>query len=252
MRADMAKVLVERPRPGSRMGSMPGKGYRKRMNRAMAHPDGVPSHEGMTDRYNWTRGFNENLAPLKRYVASQVGRPWDTVHSEICERINLGNVVQKHILTHLYDYVVTDVMMIDGRPCWGKPTWGNRTVGVPIEASRFRFQFYVCPKSGILKRVPTPRPQPKCRGPKPPPFVRVNDASQCRFINGQWELISLAPLPVLASLPPPRDVILNKPATQVSAEEAINTYGAKVFAVTRRVLRKKERKNYPIPIEFLR
>lgn len=48
------------------------------------------------------------------------------------------------------------------------------------------------------------------------------------------------------------DIILNKSATQVNAEEAMNTYGAKVFAVARRVLRKKERKNYPIPIEFIR
>ena len=76
MREDMARVIVERPRKG---------GHRSRGSRRQEYED-LPAHEGM--RRPWAvRGdekeLNENLAPLRRYLARQVGRPWSKVYSEI-------------------------------------------------------------------------------------------------------------------------------------------------------------------------
>ena len=67
MRADMGKVLVERPRPGSREGSRPRKGYRKRLQREFDSPDSPPARESMNARCGGTRFFNEHLGPLRRY-----------------------------------------------------------------------------------------------------------------------------------------------------------------------------------------
>ena len=48
------------------------------------------------------------------------------------------------------------------------------------------------------------------------------------------------------------DVVLNRPVRDITPGLARQTYGADVYAVARRVLGKRERKNYPIPIDFIR
>jgi hypothetical protein len=252
MRADMAKVLVERPRPGSREGSRPSNGYKKRYQKAMAHPDGAPTRERMTAPYGWTRPFNEHLGPLRRYVEAQVGRPWDKVYAEICSHIDRGNVVQKHILTHLFDYVITRVILIDGEPCYGE----GRRYGESLRDQRhwWRNRWYVCPKSGLLKRVPPPRKRPPSGTPKPPAFVRVNGELQCHYLKGQWELVTVAPLPpeVKRFHSDAVDVVLRRRVSYMTDGEARAAYGARVYATSRRPMSKRELMQYPIPIEFIR
>lgn len=252
MRADMAKVLVERPRPGSREGSRPDKGYRQRVRMQLADGGG-PAREGIGVPYRRDpRPFNENLAPLRRFLRSQVGRPWGKVLAEIRERIDVGNVVQKHVLTHLYDTVITQVEIIDGVPCCAEP--GRWWHGKPLSdlASR-RAELYVCPKTGLLRAV-RPKRKPTHAAPQPPAFVRVSKTLQCRFIVGRWELVTVAPLPPVHLPIPPhvRDVVLGKSLASLSRPEARKTYGAEVYAVGRRVLSRREQKQLPIPIEFVR
>ena len=47
--------------------------------------------------------LNENLAPLRRYLERQVGRPWDKVYSEIAEGLRVASTVQRHVRDHLRD-----------------------------------------------------------------------------------------------------------------------------------------------------
>src|SRR5215213_7523776 len=123
MRADMGKVLVERPRLGRWHGdSRPGKGYAKEARHSLATGE-APTREGMKRRHTNTKSFNEHLGPLRRFLDANVGRPWDAVYSEICKHVDRGNVVQKHILTHLFQYVVVNTVLIDGEPCRGQPHW---------------------------------------------------------------------------------------------------------------------------------
>jgi hypothetical protein len=74
MREDMYKVIVERPRRGKE-----GDATAARLREDF---DG-PMRLGMRAGYGY-RSLNENLAPLRRYLHAQIGRPWDKVFSEIC------------------------------------------------------------------------------------------------------------------------------------------------------------------------
>jgi hypothetical protein len=247
MRADMGKVLVERPRPGSREGSRPGKGYCKRAQKELNSGD-APTREGMKRRYgNSTRFFNEHLAPLRRFLQSNVGRPWDKVYAEICEHVDRGNVVQKHILTHLFDYVVTNTILIDGKAYDGTP--GHRS-GEPLRESHRRDRWYVCPKSGLLRRsryVPRER-----RKVTPPRTVRVNKTQMCILIGRQWELVTVAPLPT--SVERVYDVLRKRAVWGWGEDQSFaqQFYGAAVYATARRPLSKHELRAMPIPIEWLR
>ncbi|MBY0456076.1 MAG: hypothetical protein K2V38_01930, partial [Gemmataceae bacterium] len=136
MREDMAKVLVERPRLGRRRAeSWPGKGYRKQLRKCWQAGVEPPAREGMKSTYGYnTKHFNEHLGPLRRFLDANVGRPWDKVYSEICQQVERGNVVQNHILTHLFDYVVVHTVLIDGQPCCAARHWRHR-YGDPLRTS---------------------------------------------------------------------------------------------------------------------
>ncbi len=144
MRKDMFKVIVERPRQGARF----------RINRArLSDHEALPKRVGMkrfrTLNRTDTKWLNENLAPLKRYLMKQTGRPWNKVFSEICENLDANNTVKQHVRDHLQDYVVTKVA-IGRNGEWmsgnGWPSWRG--------ASHMRWHqpLYVDPDDGILKR----------------------------------------------------------------------------------------------------
>jgi hypothetical protein len=148
MREDMFKVIVERPRLGRSM---------RKMNRMRSKEAGEnqPSKIGVRRQrgHNRTRTkhLNENLAPLKRYLGKQVGRPWNKVYSDICANLSPGNVVQQHVLEHLGDFVLQPVIGRNGEWVWGNRFW-------------MRFeprpgQMYVHPRDGLLKRWKVKRGQ---------------------------------------------------------------------------------------------
>ena len=117
MRRDMFKVIVERPR---RFG--PGGWTRGRPPRDAE--DG-PSHAGMRrpyDSWHERKELNENLAPLRRYLMKQVGRPWNKVFSEICEHLRTDSTVQEHVRRHLGDFVA--IHGRDSRPLYVDPRTG--------------------------------------------------------------------------------------------------------------------------------
>ena len=96
MRADMDKVIVERPRFGSSMPTRK-KGYRKSLQSAAVHD--LPRREPMMGRWRGMQRFlNEYLGPIQRFLRSRVGRPWNRVHQELCEHVSFDNAVQKHVL----------------------------------------------------------------------------------------------------------------------------------------------------------
>jgi hypothetical protein len=252
MRADMGKVLVERPRLGRwRSASRPGKGYRKRLKKCLDAGDSPPAREGIKRRYNRTKHFNEHLAPLRRFLDANVGRPWNKVYSEICKHVDRGNVVQKHILTHLFEYVVVHTVLIDGQPCRGEAY--ARLYGQPLRTSHSYHQWYVCPKSGLLRRskyVPRERTRRE-----PPRRVALNKSQMCLFLNGQWELLTLAPIPEwhLPARARAYDVILKRHLSGYGADtEAARVYGANVYATSRRPLSRRELLALPIPVEWLK
>jgi len=102
----MHKVVVERPRwnPG------PGKHGR----RANLSNELLPKFEGIKRPHAHRKGLTDLLGPLKRWLRSQVGRPWNDVYSEACAVIKPDSVIRAHIKTHLLEFVHRHTFLKDG------------------------------------------------------------------------------------------------------------------------------------------
>jgi hypothetical protein len=253
MREDMAKVIVERPRHGSRYKKA-AKGYRKRQRR-LADDDPVsqdqPRREGMKRRGGATRELNEHLGPLRRFLQSRVGRPWSEVSAEIRARIDRSSAVQDHVLDHVKGYVVTRVQLIKGVPCFAD---GSYAEGVPLHRYPWRRFFYVCPRTGRLKRVR------ECARRRHFSFLAspVSAVSACILhgyreyflcIGGVWKLATVAKFPRSASADVVSGPIVRKQhdmalRQDLSREEAVLAYGAAVYAVAVRPATREEIRRY--------
>lgn len=74
--------------------------------------DGGP---GRASSARHEKHLNENLAPLKRYLMGQVGRPWNKVYSEICRTIDTRSAIGLHVLQHLDGFIARDTVIENGR-----------------------------------------------------------------------------------------------------------------------------------------
>jgi hypothetical protein len=250
MRADMAKVIVERPRKKGCAWNKP-KGYQRRLRRC--GEDGPPAREGIKACWRGgTKYLNEHLGPLRRYLDKQVGRPWDMVFSEICAHIDRSSAVQDHVRDHVEQYVTRHVILIDGVPCSGE---GGRGHGKPLQLVRW-WPWYVCPRTGLLRRVKkVPRKQRRQSQQEcPTAYIYVSDTVQCRFFDGAWHLVALKPLPASFqyALWGAVDVLLKRRLVEITADQARQHYGAEVYAVECRRLARKEMSQYPIPVRWWR
>jgi hypothetical protein len=136
MREDMYKVIVERPRRGKEGDAIAA---RLRMDF-----DG-PMRLGTRAGYDY-RSLNENLAPLRRYLHAQIGRPWNKVFSEICANIDRRNTVQQHIHQHIRDFIAIDVGVREGRLVDLAARWGFLRSGSGISQ-----ELYVDPRTGLIR-----------------------------------------------------------------------------------------------------
>ena len=172
MRSDMHEVIIERPRGGAR--TKQPKGSRR------AHPridvEDMPRRESISKKWQagWGGKYQTNLlGPLRRFLTSRLGQPWDQVYAELCERVDRRNTVQKHLLDHVLWEVETKAVLIDS-VVQAPHSWGLRAG-----------QFYVCPKSGRLEQMPRQRRRRKKRS-TPRKFVRIDSTHQYRQIGGLW------------------------------------------------------------------
>jgi len=226
MRADMAKVIVERPRFGSRLPSRK-KGYRKFVQRVPLEDQ--PQREPMLGRWKGCqRNLNEHLGPMRQFLRSNIGRPWNKVHKDLCEHVSFNNPVQAHVLTHVYQYVNQHVEVMDSAhvvlvfPAWA---YGHR-LG-PGE-------MYICPRTGLLKAVrPDRRRSPRTRIPG-------EGLVQYLWRDNVWWEVQLRHLP-----DDPEelwDVWLERDVADLTAEDSRVAYGGKLFAVSKRPLNREETK----------
>jgi hypothetical protein len=233
MRPDMFKVIVERPRSGHSDRSITSGQRRARLRSALG--DGVtdprwrapdPSNLQPIRPRPGTKYLSENLRPLERFLARNVGRPWSKVYAEISEHLTPRNAVQQHVRDHLRDFVSLDVRLVDGELI--------ETIG------RFRRQpgFYVCPKSGLLKAWPR-RARPRRRwGTKPD--VELVEGRALRQKQGIWFEVILAPLPDPELRAVTLDVILGVSIRGHEDELARRLGRAGVYAAAERQLGKRE------------
>jgi hypothetical protein len=180
MREDMAHVIVERPRI---IDGRPRKGRARPLEE---YPKQLGMRRSQRER-GGDKTLNENLAPLRRFLERQVGRPWDKVFSEIAARLRPDNTVQQHVRDHLKDFVAT-------KPRRGISSWRGG------DGALWYQPLYVDPRDGILKRtdrLPEARQRREARKRANPPVERVELSStrELRRIDGIWYDVSLEPLP---------------------------------------------------------
>jgi hypothetical protein len=181
----MAKVIVERPR---RQAS----GRRK--GRLGADWETQPTKQGMKFPWADTKALNENLAPLRRYLARQVGRPWAKVYSEISANLKATNAVQQHVRDHLEDFVAIKLSF--------------NKAGEPMSVTRWRssYDFYVDPRDGILKRAKQEtdkarkrakerRRQQLARAQSKVNRINLSPGSDLRQLSGIWYAVTYTVTP---------------------------------------------------------
>jgi hypothetical protein len=141
MRDDMRRVIITRGRFFD-PNCQPRKGRRKPLEE-------LPTKRSMRRDYNesWGRkSLNDYLSPLRRYLAKQVGRPWDKVYSEICQKAGAKGTINNHLRKHVFDFVIV-------KPRRQSCSWRDKN-GVRQHTTRLWWQpFYVDERDGILKRT---------------------------------------------------------------------------------------------------
>ncbi len=220
MRKDMFKVIVERERGNGRApaGEKSRLAYGRRQKPKWKSEDEFekidkPSNESMKRSLGWNRkSLNENLNPLRRFMETQIGRPWNNVWSDICEVINSDSTVQKHVLDHVADFVVKNVYLKDKKPFVVDPFGFRHNGEIPVNSDNFRRYYvgYVHPTTGIFTKIP--------KAPKKPvkeklvDFVKISESQQMHKIGANWFIVDVVKYPKAydSDIPYVKDVLLQR------------------------------------------
>lgn len=236
MRKDMSKVIVERPRTGRAVaGKKPGR------TRTLVDDDGEPIRaKGAREpkgREQRTKGLNETLNPLKRYLASNVGRPWNKIYSEISEHLKPTSTVQQHVRDHVDDFVATKTRMK-----------GGVVVVTPRFGGERKLEddwclYYVHPRTGILRKNEKYRrwsarrrdDKKKAEAELATRMRVIDDRTQLHLFDDVWWEVKLAKIPTGALY---TDVVQRAKLSEVGGEALYGRYG--VYARDKRQLSKAE------------
>lgn len=258
MRDDMYELIIERPRWGSRWLKYPRRA--KRVDAKVTvdrDPDSLPSKVGMKRGAKAARVYknlNENLAPLRRYLESQVNRPWDKVWSEISANLEAGNTVQQHVRDHVEDFVAFRTFVRDGTVY----LTGRR--GGPHKVSDGGgYLLYVDPRTGILRKNKRYRGWTRLRRERLAQEVRERaarmreiapDTQLHKFEDRGWWEIKLAPIPIVRvpqavgyrgyyeTYTTVTDTVVTAGLSDLPTDELYGRQG--VYAVSKRQLSRKE------------
>lgn len=233
MRSDMWKVIVERPR----LGRVHADACGRRAQKLLPH-----DHEGealdvieRSFRARRTKSLNENLAPLRRYLHRQLGRPWDKVYAEMRAEISFDNVVQKHVLAHLQQLIELRPQVVDGVV--------YREDGWPLDQRRGG-ALYVDPRTGIIRK---PRARSRAnRNLRRDDFASRGTNACLLRVDGVWFHVTLAPVPAPRFRAPRvrvTDVVTKRAPdyTWWTRPNSWHRYGdPNVYAIAKRQLSKRE------------
>ncbi len=155
----LGQIVIERPRSGRRISQKKVTGYKKALDKITqdAIEDGLFGSYLIKNRWR-TKYFSDNLSPLRRWLRSQIGKPWDSVYSELCQKIETKTLVGQHLLSHLWQLVEREVIFVDGLPYSLRHRYRINPLGYWHQG------LYVHPETGILcvaKKLPKVLPK-KC------------------------------------------------------------------------------------------
>jgi len=238
MRSDMHKVICEEPRHGG--------GPEKRFRSANLSDELLPKTEGMRRPHRNRKRFGEHLGPLRRWLRSQLGRPWDDVYSEACAVIKPDSVVRNHIKFHLLQFVQRHTFMRDGQVWCHKPM-GRRGESAVDEAVSHWSPFYVHPRTGLLCEARLkPRSQWRDQDAEWRAKAQrwINKTTLLRQLNGLWFECALEcfPEPVVRGDAPRRFDLAERKL--IDLEQAWKIYRKHVFCVAKRQISSRELRTF--------
>jgi len=188
-----------------RSGAIPYRVHRARLKYKLRSAVLLDDFDGLVPResirswanLNWSRKeFGENLSPLRRFILSSIGRPWNDIHSEMSRHIRLDSTVQRHIWEHVQWYIEEHTLLDENGEVRYYPNRGWDDLGPPPKIEESFALVYVCPETGVLKKVPRARyryrssfvPYKKVR-------VEIDKWTQAHNLKGNWYLLYLDPIP---------------------------------------------------------
>jgi hypothetical protein len=223
----LGEVVIERPRGGMRISLKKITGYKKALQKITdeAITDGLLSPYLVKTRRR-TKYFSDNLGPLRRWLRSHEGEPWDAVYREICQLIETQTLCGQHLLSHVWGFVEKDVEIIDGVPCYKDRRFHFRG----NQLGSYREQLYIHPETKILclaQKINKTSQETK-------DSVVIDRYHQYHKVNEIWYLVTLQDIPFLEKR---RDIILG---SAIDGWTAIKKYGVRAYAVSKKQCNKKE------------
>ena len=195
MREDFGRVIIERPRRGSRWRNVKIRHFGK-----FIHTDEGIEYEGLTRipstskaallAYRDRKDPSDLLGPLHKYLKSSCGRPWDDVYSEIAH--TLGRFTKSEGIRHIVDAhidVYKNTFRGDGGGVYENTArWRNR--GRVDVHSYSRGHFYIEPETGLLRASRfEKRKFVTSNADAPNPTIPIDNLSIYERIDGIWYLL---------------------------------------------------------------
>lgn len=202
MRPDFNKLLTERERVrhGASFRDVRHIKVFKKVD-----DEGMPvvgMRESMETRHNyggWNKEFNENLNPLKGYLRTRVGKPWNKTYSEIRANFDARKVINNHILQHLFDYVNVDTFIGHDGKVWVRRKYGYHACPV----SEDRCDYYVNPRDGrMLANARRESDRQRIASRKAKRLAEslkikrvIDETNELHLVDGTWFHYTLKPVP---------------------------------------------------------
>ena len=146
MRDDMAKVVTERPRRGHGNPSRKTTGSRIRRfdpEGEYDEPTRLPVARRRQYGYD-AKEFSDLISPLKRYLRSCIGQPWNKVHSELSRKLDRRSLTGAHIWGHVVSEIETDCYIGADRLAYSNRRRYLSTES-PVDG------LYVHPRTGLIR-----------------------------------------------------------------------------------------------------
>lgn len=226
----LSEIVIERPRGGWRCSSR--KAIKTDLNRLTqeAIEDGLLSPYLIKPLHK-TKYLSDHLSPLRRYLRSKVGQPWNLVYSDLSCRLDKNTVIGKHVIDHLWDFVERHAEINNNIP-YHKPG-ANGSRGGKIGG--YHDAFYVHPVTGILCVVERSLGQ-KSSQKVDQSMIQINAYQRYYQLNNLWFRIGFQDVyPEHLCY----DVLLK---TDLTPEIARKTYGQPIYAATKHQCSKLELK----------
>ncbi|CAD5958311.1 hypothetical protein PCC9214_03014 [Planktothrix tepida] len=228
----LSEVVIERPRGGMRISLKKLKGFKKQLYKLTeeASQDGLLSPYLIKPR-NKSKHLSDQLGPLRRFLRSHVGQPWNEVYSKLCQQLDTKTMAGQHVLTHLWEFVERHVELIDGIP-YSKRT--HRRFSIPHRLdSHYTDKFYVHPETGILCASAN---QPRKRWNSwRPDVVKLDEYHEYHQLHGIWYLITFEEVP-----PPPTQTVIDVLDGEIFCGNGRWMNGRRMYATRKQQCSKKE------------